>query len=89
MQATIRVHRTMNREEFIRQIVTWLGECANGYIAPQLKDQATQSTHEDFMTAVVTASLLLIPDSSDLVNRVACFCNSQIFDIDPNRFKEQ
>jgi hypothetical protein len=46
------------------------------------------------MTAVVTASLLLIPDSNELVNRVACFCNSQIFDtliitIDPNQFKEQ
>ena len=84
----------MNREDFIRQIVTWFGECADGYIAPQLADPATQSTHKDFMTAVVTASLLLIPDSSNLVNRVACFCNSQIFDtliikIDPNQFKVQ
>jgi len=46
----------------------------------QIRLPKAQSTHEDFMTAVVTASLLLIPDSSNLVNRVACFCNSQIFD---------
>ena len=71
LQAVIRVQRTMSREEFIRQIVTWFRECADGYIAPQLEDQVTQSTHKVFRTAVVTASLLLIPDSNDLVNRGA------------------
>ena len=43
---------------------------------------------------MVTAGLMLISDSVDLVNRVACFCNSQVFDtliitIDPNQFKGQ
>ena len=84
----------MSRDKFIRQIVTWFGECADGYIAPQLAYEVTQRTHEDFMTAVVTASLLLIPDSVDSVNRVACFCNGHVFDtlilrIDPKQFKEQ
>ena len=70
LQTANRVQRSMRREEFIRQIVTWFKECADGYVAPQLADEVTQRTHEDFMTAVVTASLLLIPDSVDLVNRV-------------------
>ena len=41
-QVVVRVQRAMSREEFIRQIVTWFGECADGYIAPQLEDQVTQ-----------------------------------------------
>ena len=72
-QAAVRVQRTRSRAEFIDQIVTWFGECADGYIAPQLEDQVTQSNHADFTIAVVTAGLLLISDSVDLVNRVACF----------------
>ena len=94
MQAASRVQRTMNRADFIQRIVTWFKDCADGYIAPQLVDSATQSNHEAFLTAVVTASVLLIPDSNDLVNRVACFCNRQIFDtliikVDSNQFKVQ
>ena len=91
MQAASRAQRTMNRADFIRQIVTWFKDCADGFIAPQLADSATQNNHEEFLTAVVTASVLLIPDSNDLVNRVACFCNNQIFDtliikVDSNQF---
>jgi hypothetical protein len=56
LQAAIRAQRAISREEFIRQFVAWFGECADGDIAPQLEDQVTQTTHEDFMTAVVTAS---------------------------------
>jgi hypothetical protein len=46
------------------------------------------------MSSEVMASLSLIPDSVELVNRVTCFCNGQIFDtliirVDPNHFKEQ
>ena len=92
--AAVRVQRTRSRAEFIDQMVTWFGECADGYIAPQLENPVAQSNNSDFTIAVVTAGLLLIPDSDDLVNRVACFCNSQVFDtliitIDPNQFQDQ
>ena len=92
--AAVRVQRSRSQSEFIDQMITWYGECADGYIAPQLENPIAQSNISDFMIAVVTAGLLLIPNSDDLVNRVACFCNSQVFDtliitIDPNQFQDR
>ena len=92
--AAVRVQRTRSQSEFIDQMITWFGECADGYIAPQLENPVAQSNISDFTIAVVTAGLLLIPNSDDLVNRVACFCNSQVFDtliitIDPNQFQDR